>query len=326
MKTGIVFTIGDPNGIGAEIILKIFGSTNYFSEYNLKVVSPPGVLRFYADLLKLKNIPPSLIIDIPAPPGFKIQPGKINKLAGKIAGDAIVKAVYLCKNNLCSGLVTMPLSKISLNLAGYKFPGHTEFLMNLMNKKSNAMIMYHEKLICLPATTHIPLSKAAKLITRDLICEKIYYLNDFIKNLKKLRSPELAVLSLNPHSGENGKIGMEEIEIINPAVKYLLSKGFNIKGPFSPDGFFGRKMYQQFDGVLGMYHDQIMIPFKLISEGCGVNCTAGIDLIRTSPAHGTAFDIAGKNLADISGTAEALKLAVKLTGKKFRKNLKGNKN
>lgn len=312
MNTGIVFTIGDPNGIGAEIILKIFNLTNYFSRFNLRVVSPQEVLRFYADLLKLKPIPSSAIIDIPSPPLYKIQPGRINKYAGKISGDAIVKAVELYKNNLCDGIVTLPLSKKSLMSGGYNFPGHTEFLMKLMNRKSNAMIMYHKKIICLPATTHIPLKKVAGRISEDLIFTKIKYLNDFIKLIKNVKSPRLAVLSLNPHSGENGEMGNEEIEIINPAVNYLLKKSFNVEGPFSADGFFGSKMYKLFDGVLGMYHDQILVPFKLLSDGNGVNCTAGIGLIRTSPPHGTAFDIAGKNIAKISGTVEALKLALAL--------------
>jgi 4-hydroxythreonine-4-phosphate dehydrogenase len=145
-----------------------------------------------------------------------------------------------------------------------------------------------------------------------LLIAKINYLNDFIKILKKIKKPGLAVLSLNPHAGEEGKIGFEENDIINPVINKLNRNGYNIEGALPSDGFFGNKHYKKYDGVVGMYHDQVMIPFKLLSEGKGVNYTAGIDLIRTSPAHGTAFDIAGKNMAKIDSTLEALKLAMKM--------------
>ncbi|MBN1634509.1 MAG: 4-hydroxythreonine-4-phosphate dehydrogenase PdxA [Ignavibacteria bacterium] len=312
MKSGIIFTIGDANGIGPEIILKIYNQTNYFSKYNLKLITPVKVTDFYADLLKLKPVPPEYLIELPCPTGFKIQPGKINKTAGKISGDAITKSVEMYKNNLCSGIVTLPISKKSLILGGYNFHGHTEFLEYLMHKKNNAMIMYHRDLICLPVTTHIPLKKVSKIINTKLLITKINYLNEFIKSLKKIRKPRLAVLSLNPHAGEEGEIGCEENVLINPVINNLKKKSYNIKGAFPSDGFFGNKLYKKFDGVIGMYHDQIMIPFKLISGGKGVNYTAGIDLIRTSPAHGTAFDIAGMNMAKTDSTIEALKLAVKM--------------
>ena len=312
MKSGIIFTIGDSNGIGPEIILKIFNNTNYFSKYGLKLICPVKVIDFYADLLKLKPVPPEYLIELPCPAGFKIQPGKTDKTAGKISGDAIIKSVELYRNNLCSGIVTLPISKRSLILGGYNYPGHTEFLMQLMDRKSNAMIMYHKDLICLPVTTHIPVREIIGKINGDLLITKINYLNDFIKHIKKIRKPKLAVLSLNPHAGEEGEIGCEENDLINPVIKKLNRNGFNIEGAFPPDGFFGNRLYKNYDGVAGMYHDQIMIPFKLISGGKGVNCTAGIDLIRTSPAHGTAFDIAGKNIAKIDSTVEALKLALKM--------------
>lgn len=312
MKSGIIFTIGDSNGIGPEIILKIYNYTNYFSKYGLKLISPVKVINFYADLLRLRPVPPEYLIELPCPADFKIQPGKINKAAGKISGDAITKSVEMYKNNLCRGIVTLPISKKSLMLGGYNFPGHTEFLMHLMRRKSNAMIMYHKNLVCLPVTTHIPLKKVSGNINRNLLISKINYLNNFLKFLKKIKKPGLAVLSLNPHAGEEGEIGFEESEIINPVIKKFKRDGCNIEGAFPSDGFFGNKLYKNYDGVIGMYHDQVMIPFKLLSEGKGVNYTAGIDLIRTSPAHGTAFDIAGKNLAKINSTVAALKLAVKM--------------
>lgn len=312
MKSGIIFTIGDANGIGPEIILKIYNKTDYFKKYGLKLITPHKVINFYADLFKLKPVPNEYLIELPCPAGFKIQPGKISKSAGKIAGDAIIKSVGMYKKNLCRGIVTLPISKKSFILGGYNYQGHTEFLMQLMHRKSNAMIMFHRDLICLPVTTHIPLKKVSKIINRNLLITKIKYLNEFIKRLKGIREPKLAVLSLNPHAGEDGEIGCEENDLINPVIKNLKKKGYNIEGAFPPDGFFGNKLYKQFDGIAGMYHDQVMIPFKLLSEGKGVNYTAGIDLIRTSPAHGTAFDIAGMNMAKTDSTVEALKLALKM--------------
>jgi len=321
MKPVIFISIGDPNGIGAEIIINIFNNTNLFSLYEIKVVSPPTVIEYYSKLYKLKPIPKKNIVSIPLPKYFRTKPGKVSKLAGKISGNAIKISVENFKEGKCEAIVTLPISKKSLILGGFNYSGHTEFLTELMNKKSNAMIMYHKDLICMPVTTHIPLSKVSKTLNANLLETKIILMNNFLLDIKKNKIPKIALLSLNPHSGENGEIGNEELKLINPVLKKLREKNINIEGVFASDGFFGNNKFQDFDGVTGMYHDQIMIPFKIISKGKGVNITTGIDLIRTSPAHGTAFDIAGKYLAKSESTIEAIKIAGKLAiSRKMNKN------
>ncbi|MBC8484693.1 MAG: 4-hydroxythreonine-4-phosphate dehydrogenase PdxA [Bacteroidetes bacterium] len=312
----ILLTIGDPNGIGPEIILKLFNDKNKIKKYCLKIIGSKKVFNYYSCLLHTKNINASDIIDLPFYNDFKVKKGKINKIAGRMSGDAVRIGTELCLNGEFDAMVTLPISKEALNAGGYKFPGHTEMLTELTNSKSTVMIMYSNKIIVSPITIHIPIKDVSKLLTRKLLREKFITINNTLLNEFKLRKSSLAVLSLNPHCGDGGLIGNEESQTIKPVIDELSNKGMNISGPFPPDAYFANKSYRNYNITVSMYHDQGLIPFKMLSSGNGVNYTGGLKFIRTSPDHGTAFDIVGKGIVNNDSTLAAIKLAYKLVKKK----------
>jgi 4-hydroxythreonine-4-phosphate dehydrogenase len=313
LKQRILLSCGDVNGISPELILKIFSYKNFINRFDIKVIGPKKVFDFYSRLLKMKKIPENHFLDIIVPDGFKVNPGKVDINAGKISGDAIKLGVDLCMKKYFDALVTMPINKESLNLGGYNYHGHTEMLSHLTSSKNTFMLMYSNALKIIPITIHIPVKKIYSAITKTKLIEKIININNVFVKILKIKKPHIAVLALNPHCGDGGIIGNEEKKNISPAISALQKSGFNIEGPFSADGFFGSSLYKKFDVTVSMYHDQAMIPFKILSEDSGVNFTGGLKIIRTSPAHGTAFDIAGKNIANISSTLEAIRLAGKLS-------------
>lgn len=313
MKQRILLTCGDINGIGPELILKVFNYKNFISQFDIKVIGPKKVFYYYSKLLKLKKIPENSVLDITENCDLNINPGRVDANAGKISGDAIKLGVDLCKKKYFDALVTMPINKESLNLGGFNYRGHTEMLSHLTSSKNTFMLMYSNVLKIIPVTIHLPVKKISSSITKTKLIETIINVNNvFVKTLK-IRKPHIAVLALNPHSGDGGLIGYEEKKTISPAISALRKSGFNIEGAFSADGFFGNSLYKKFDVIISMYHDQAMIPFKILSKDSGVNFTGGLKIIRTSPAHGTAYDITGKGLANITSTLEAIKLAGKLS-------------
>ncbi len=318
-KTKIAITIGDPNGIGPEIILKIFNSAK--SRYNLTVIGPKKVLNFYSQLLNFNSIPDEFIIDLPAHKNFTPKPGNVDKVAGRISGDAIITGIELCMSGYFDAMVTMPISKNSLNLGGYKYQGHTEIIQDYTYSLYTYMIMNHGKINFLPLTTHIPIKNVPENITKKLLRDIIIHSNNTIVRDFKILKPSIAVLGLNPHSGDKGVIGKEEINTIIPVIKKLKDEGLNVSGAYPADGFFAYELYKQFDLTIGMYHDQVLIPFKIISGGKGVNYTGGTKIIRTSPAHGTAFDIAGTGMADTGSTLKAIELAIKISINRKGKNV-----
>lgn len=315
MKKRILITCGDANGIGPELGLKLFRVKELTDKFDMKIIGPEKMFGFYSKLLKIRRIPDNLILNLSYFDKFEPEPAKTDETAGKIAGDAVKLGADLCIKNYFDALVTLPLNKQSLNLAGYNYQGHTEMLAHLTSSKNTFMMMYSENLKIVPLTIHIPLKKVPSSVTKNAIMDKVISVNNNLVKTFKIRKPKIALLSLNPHSGDGGLIGSEEKKIIVPAVKFLAETGFNIQGPFSSDGFFGSKMRNNFDVVIAMYHDQAMIPFKILSGEKGVNYTGGLKIIRTSPAHGTAFDIAGKGKADVTSSVEAVKLAGMLAEK-----------
>jgi 4-hydroxythreonine-4-phosphate dehydrogenase len=314
MKTRILVTIGDFNGIGPEIILKTLAKPGFTDKYDITVVTPVAVLEYYYRLYRLK----------PAESNFKIfsicegkaiiKPGQITKEAGYVAGFAIKTAVELCMRDEYDAVVTSPISKKALNLGGFNFDGHTEMLAALHKLKTPVMIMTGRKIIIVFATTHPPVKNIAKLLTKQMLIDKLKITYDSLKKDFGISKPRIGVLSLNPHAGENGQIGSEEIKIIIPALKNF-SKKHNeavLEGPFPSDSYFGERKYEKYDATFAMYHDQGFIPFKMLAGKKGTNFTAGLSFVRTSPDHGTAFDIAGKNLADETSLVEAVKTADKI--------------
>lgn len=311
-KPRILLTCGDPNGVGPEIALKILNNNSLNSLYDLKLIIPETVAKHYSETLKIKMPSNQSLIKIPDL-NFKVKEGKTDKKAGRISGDAIHIGTELCLRNVHDALVTLPISKKSFNLAGYQFPGHTEYLKAITGSERTIMIMYSESLIVTPVTIHIPLKRVTIELEKSVLRNNLLLLHKTLLENFKIAKPDIAVLSINPHSGDGGLLGFEEKTKLEPVIKDLKGKGYNISGPFPADGFFGSDSYKNYDAVAGTYHDQALIPFKLLSKGSGVNLTAGLPFIRTSPTHGTAFDIAGKNKANLQSTVSAVKLAAKLS-------------
>ncbi len=320
----IGITIGDLNGIGIEVTLKSLEKISLFSKLIPVIYASIEVLRYYSKLLKMSNFNFHIIseaqqaipLKINVIPVWKesviITPGKPNFTGGEYAKKSLEAAVADLKTKSIHGLVTAPLSKEIINKQGFFFPGHTEFLAAKFQVNENLMLMVKDKLRVAVATGHIPIAKVPERLTIELISKKLQVLIDALRTDFKIKFPKVAVVGLNPHAGENGLLGNEEKHIIDKVIdQFNLNENF-VKGPFPADGFFGTTEYQKYDGILTMYHDQGLIPFKIISKGSGVNFTAGLPEVRTSPAHGTAFNLAGKNIANSSSMTNALLLASKL--------------
>lgn len=310
-KPKIVITCGDTNGIGPEIAIKILNARGLTSLYDLKVIIPASVVEHYCNSLELSLPDMKRIIDI-HDLKIRVKEGRIDRKAGQVAADSIRIGTELCLRNQFDALVTLPISKKSFNLAGFDFPGHTEYLRALTGCERTIMIMYSKELIITPVTIHVALRKVTSALEKSVLKSNLLLLyKTLVKNFK-IKSPKIAVLAINPHAGDGGLHGTEEKTKLEPVIKELNSLGMKVEGPFPADGFFGSRTYTDFDAVAGAYHDQALIPFKILSEGRGVNLTAGLPIIRTSPTHGTAFDIAGKNKAKLESTIGAIELAAKL--------------
>jgi len=318
--TRVVFTCGDVNGIGPEIAVKAFSKILSKKNNNhILFVCPNNVFQYYYKITKAafkyqvasnKSFSSSQLNLIPLP-DVKLKLGNPTKASGKIAFQSIMKSLKLIDNNLADVLVTAPISKEAFSLEKINFPGHTELLAQHECNNNFMMLFLSEKIKAGLLTIHYPISKIPKLITKEKIVRAIRLIHQTSAFDLRIQNPKIAVLGLNPHAGENGLIGNEEIEIIKPAIKSL-PKRFDVSGPFVPDAFWGNKTYKEFDMILGMYHDQVLIPFKLLNFNSGVNFTAGLKLIRTSPDHGTAYDIAGMNKADESSILQSYKYAIKI--------------
>lgn len=327
MTPRIGITIGDFNGIGPEIILKFLSSTDLNTSTPV-VISPLSVLEHYKELTRI-NIDLHLIKDIRDikegsvnvydnfSGDILITPGSLlDEVSGRYSMHSISTTTDLCLSKSIDAMVTAPISKEAVNQAGFKIPGHTEFLAEKTNSHNFLMMLVSGALRVALVTTHIPISEVSKEITSDHILKKLHILNKSLKNDFKITEPKIAVFGLNPHAGDGGVIGMEEIDIISPALETARFEGIHVSGPFPADGFFGRKLHLEYDAILAMYHDQGLAPFKLLSFGKGVNFTAGLPIIRTSPDHGTAYNIAGQGIADPSSFSEAYNLALELTKNK----------
>ena len=322
MKTRILITIGDINGIGPETILKALNNKSIINKYDITVLSPFSVIEYYSRLFKMKMDMDKFSIIPIGNENVKIKPGKITRESGFISGLAITAAIELCLAKEYDAFVTAPISKEALNLGGFKYDGHTEMLTDLRKAKDSVMFMISDKINMAFASTHPPLKKAASIVTKKLLDSKISICYNSLKKDLGINKPEIGVLALNPHAGDGGVIGDEEIRIISPAFKSMRNryKGAEIDGPFPADSYFANKTYTKYDLTFAMYHDQGFIPFKMIAGHHGTNFTAGLSFIRTSPDHGTAFDIAGKGFASEVSIVEAIK-----TGDRIFKNQQKNK-
>ncbi len=319
----IAISMGDYNGIGPEVVLKALAKTDLQQSIPLWIGSET-VLKHYsaqlADTLPFTKIqsPESLkpgniyLADPFDADEISLQPGSISPKAGAAAMKAVETGTRFCLNKTCHALVTAPISKEAISKAGFTVPGHTEFLAEITSAGNVVMMLVSRVLRIALSTIHIPVKDVAASIKTELISEQLQILNRSLQQDFAISSPRIAVLGLNPHSGDGGVIGTEEIRIIQPAIEQAREERLSAEGPFAADGYFGNHLYKRFDATLAMYHDQGLIPFKTLSFGQGVNFTAGLPVIRTSPDHGTAFAIAGKNKADEHSFTEAYNLAVKM--------------
>lgn len=327
-KPIIGISIGDINGIGPEVTIKALMDARAQKSFTPVIYAHGKALTFYRKLLNLEDFNFIQIKSVAEVHHKKINvinvveecpeiiPGVETSEAGKLALAALDHAIKDLKAQEIDALVTAPLNKNNINQPGFKFIGHTEYLTTAFGSTKSLMFMVTEDMRVGLVTGHIPLREVAENITEAKIKEKLEIM---IKSLKRdfgIQKPKIAVLGLNPHAGEEGLLGREEDEIIRPLIQEYKEKGAMIFGPYPSDGFFGMMHQNKFDGVLAMYHDQGLIPFKSLAFSTGVNFTAGLPIVRTSPDHGTAYGIAGKNIADEESMRSAIYQAVDILSKK----------
>lgn len=322
MKPTIGITIGDFNGVGPEVALRSASHAAIKKICTPVLIGPLNVFEHSAKLLKIKvkleksRLPvlPSRmtpVIDVGDGIWADVEFGAVSKAAGRSAGVAIEHAVEHAVAGNFDAIVTAPVSKESLNLAGYNFPGQTEMLALLSRSSHVAMMLVSDSMRIGLISTHQSLRSVAESLSTKRIVEKGTIFHEALRKFFGIPEPRLAMLGLNPHAGEKGLLGDEEQSIIAPAIEQLKEHDINVEGPFPADGFFGSKAYAQYDTIVAMYHDQGLIPLKMNSFKKSVNYSAGLTIIRTSPGHGTAYDLAGKGKADISSMIEAVKLATR---------------
>ncbi|MBQ9440606.1 MAG: 4-hydroxythreonine-4-phosphate dehydrogenase PdxA [Paludibacteraceae bacterium] len=322
-KPKIAITPGDTNGIGYEIILKTL------NEPHLLELCTPVIYGSLKTLTTHRHTLQEIIVNItPVNSVSEIQDKKVclvnctndetpvqfgipTQESAKAAYDALGAACKDLKEGKVDLLVTAPINKQNMQQTDFHYPGHTEFLAaQFATDRAESLMMLVNRLMRIAlVTNHLPISQVAQAITEERIIDKLRLLNESLQRDFQIRKPRIAVLALNPHAGDNGFLGTEEVEIIEPAIEKAAQAGINAFGPFAADGFFGALRYRSYDAVLAMYHDQGLAPFKALDMS-GVNYTAGLPIVRTSPDHGTAYEIAGKNLANEDSFRQAIYTAV----------------
>ena len=315
-------SVGDLNGIGIELIIKTFTDSRIMDFCTPVVFASNKAINFYRKLIPEANLNTNVIKDISkATPkqlnilnvweeDVEIKPGEMDNTGGKYGVISLQAAVQALKDKTIDALVTAPLHKYTMQSSEFNFTGHTPYLKQTFNADEVLMLMTAENMKVALLTEHLAIGDVAKNITKEQIIKKINLLKASLKKDFGIDRPRIAVLGLNPHAGDEGLVGREEKDIIRPAVLEAKKNDCIVMGPYPADAFFARGSHEKFDAVLAMYHDQGLIPFKSLAVGEGTNFTAGLPVIRTSPDHGTAFDIAGKNKADESSFRSAVFAAI----------------
>lgn len=317
----IGISLGDFNGVGPEVTIKALADKRMLNMMTPVIFGSSKVVSYYRKALDLENdfnfmtikslneIAYGKVNVINCWDKVLVEPGKITDEAGDAAWIALKAATEALKDDQTDAIVTAPINKHNIQNEEFTFAGHTEYFATTFEAQETLMTMVHDRLRVAVATGHIPLSEVSNQLTRGLVRKKIRAMEDSLKLDFGIQKPRIAVLGVNPHAGEEGLLGSEEQDIIIPVIQELKEKGKLIYGPFPADGFFGVNMQNKFDGVLAMYHDQGLVAFKTLAFEFGVNFTAGLPVVRTSPDHGTAYDIAGKGEASEVSMREALYLA-----------------
>lgn len=320
----IAVTLGDPAGIGPEIVSKLFGATRPSRSLALLI----GAANLLERGLGRGRRSPSVIRvgdPIPDVPGRivimdtgcreRFAQARDSRGGGKHAGRALLVACDLAKADGVQGIVTAPISKKSLNLAGHRFAGHTELFAKFFGAPHCQMVMAYRDFRVVPLTRHIPLRKVGAAITADRIRQGLDVIHAELGRQFGIRAPRIAVAGLNPHAGEDGVLGREELEVIGPAVRAARRRGIDVTGPVPADALFQKALDGTFDAFVAMYHDQGLIPFKMVAKRRGVNVTIGLPVVRTSVDHGVAFDIAGQGVAGVESLQAAYRLAERLVAR-----------
>lgn len=335
VRVGI--SMGDINGIGTEIIIKALEDSRMLSDCTPIIYGSTRVLSYYKKACRLRDFNYQSIESADKAKRkkvnvvniwedeVKITMGEATETGGKFAFQSLERATQDLASGKIDVLVTAPISKDAMSKSGFQFPGHTEYLADLSGEEEALMLMVSSTMRVGLVTAHLPLKDVSTTITIDKIAGKIQELNNSLMKDFGVQRPKIAVFGLNPHAGENGKMGEEEQSIIQPAINRMRDKGILAFGPFPADGFFGSASRYQYDGILAMYHDQGLAAFKALSFDEGVNFTAGLPVVRTSPDHGTAFDIVGKNLANPDSMRNAIYTAIDVfRNRNFEKEIKAN--
>ena len=317
-KPIIGISCGDLNGIGIEVIIKAFSDGRILDHCTPVIFASNKVINFYKKMMTdvnfnyqstidLKRLNPKMVNVYSCwEEDVNITPGQLTEEGGKYAIKSLMAAVHSLKEKEIDGLITAPIHKKNIQSTDFNFTGHTPFLKEYFNVPEVVMILFAADFRMALVTEHIAVSEIANNITKQTVLNKILTLNQSLIRDFGISKPKIAVLGLNPHAGDEGLIGNEEETIITPAIKEAKQNNIIAWGPYSADGFFAKHNHLKFDAVLAMYHDQGLIPFKSLSMGAGTNFSAGLQYVRTSPDHGTAFDIAGKNMADHSSFLNAV--------------------
>ncbi|MFV0590172.1 MAG: 4-hydroxythreonine-4-phosphate dehydrogenase PdxA [Draconibacterium sp.] len=318
----IGITHGDINGIGYEVIMKTLEDPRILEMCTPIVYGSPKVAAYHRKALNINDVSFNHIRNTKeayqqkaniincVDENVRVELGKSTAEAGMSSFQALERAVSDLQNGYIDALITAPINKDNIQNDNFHFPGHTEYLAQKFNTEDYAMLMVSETMKVGVVTTHIPISKVAQSLSKEAILSKIRIIAKSLQQDFAITKPRIAVFGLNPHAGDNGLLGHEEKEIIIPAIAQAKKEGIVALGPYPADGFFGSEDYRKFDAILAMYHDQGLIPFKLASFERGVNYTAGLPVIRTSPAHGTAYSLAGEDKASPESFRQALYLAI----------------
>lgn len=325
MRPVLALTLGDPAGIGPEIVLRAAQMPDLRETARLVAVGSADGLRAQADALGLGPVQAveSFGADVPDDAlavidtgASEVPMGQTTAAGGAQALAAVARACDACLAGEADGMVTAPLSKEAIALAGADFPGHTEFLQRRTGADHVVMVLASSlaagPLRVALVTIHEPIHRVASLVTAERIGTTLQTLAEGLRQRLGVERPRIAVLGLNPHAGDGGVIGSEDLTVVAPAIEAAQAAGIDASGPYPADAFFGRGSWARVDAVLAMYHDQGLAPFKALAMGGGVNLTLGLPIVRTSPDHGTAFDIAGQGIADAGSFAEAVRLAAEM--------------
>jgi len=321
-KIKIGITQGDINGISTEVIIKALNDERVLEHFIPVIYGSSKVVAYYKNMVDADNFQFSSITQASSSRDDRvsvlncweeqaeINMGSATEAGGKFAHIALDRAVRDFKQDAIDAIVTAPINKHAMKLSGFGFPGHTEFLTDQFSSSNTLMMMVSSSMRVALVTNHVPVTELRDVLTKELVEQKLEALHQSLVQDFGIDKPSIAVLGINPHAGDDGSIGTEDNDITRPVVIEAKKKGMNVMGPYPADGFFGSNTQSKFDAILAMYHDQGLIPFKALSFGDGVNFTAGLPVVRTSPDHGTAYDIVGKDLADPGSLRTAIYTAL----------------